>query len=262
MLLRWTVAHLTCAELTEEVMTATSRTLGEFQVPAGLPVIEFDAINERVSQQSVGNKTIWHAFAFAWNALAYRLRAAQEHCSAFSESVATSSAPPPEECYRQDSDLFAFVACAVSTVECFHFAAYCIGALAAPATFVLSNSSNLRFYPSDVLGLFLKAFPNEAITGAMRQCLSSAEYKTLKQLRDVLAHRGTPPRQDFFSTSGPDRPSAIPSNLSDLAASWRYDLELNAGCLEPYRVWLEDSARTLVIGAASFTAIRAEGRTG
>lgn len=71
-------------------MTATSRTLGEFQVPAGLPVIEFDVINERVSQQSVGNKTLWHAFASAWNALAYRLRAAQEHCLAFSESVGTS----------------------------------------------------------------------------------------------------------------------------------------------------------------------------
>jgi hypothetical protein len=243
-------------------MTAISRTLGEFQVPAGLPVIEFDAINERVSQQSVGNKTLWHTFASAWNALAYRLRAAQEHCLAFSESVGSSSAPPPEERYKQDHDLFAFVACAVSTVECFHFAAYCIGALAAPATFVLSNPSNLKFYPRDVLACFLQAFPNQAITGVMQHCLSSPEYATLTQLRNVLAHRGTPPRQHFMSTSGPDRPSAIPSNLSDLAASWRYDLELNAGCLEPYRAWLDDSVRTLVIGAASFTAIRAEGRTG
>jgi hypothetical protein len=107
-------------------MTATSRTLGVFQVPAGLPVIEFDAINERVSQQSIGNKTLWHAFASAWNALAYRLRAAQEHCLAFTESVAISSAPPPppEGRYQQDHDLFAFVACTVSAIECLHFAAY------------------------------------------------------------------------------------------------------------------------------------------
>jgi hypothetical protein len=242
-------------------MSPTSRTLGAFQVPAGLPVTEFDAINERISQQSVGDKTLWHAFASAWNALAYRLRAAQDHCLAFSESVSKSSAPPPEERYQQDHDLFGFVACAVSTVECFHFAAYCIGALVAPATFTFLTASNLKFYPCDVLSRFVQAFPNEAITGAMQRCLSSPEYATLTQLRDVLAHRGTPPRQHFLSTSGPDRPSAIPSNLSDLAASWRYDLELNAGCLEPYRVWLENSVRTLVIGAAGFAATRAEGRT-
>jgi len=112
----------------------------------------------------------------------------------------------------------------------------------------------------DVLVRFQKAFPTEAITEAMQRCLSSPEYTTLKELRNVLAHRGTPPRQTFFSTSGPDRPSAITSNLSDLATNWRYDLELNAGCLEPNRVWSEDSVRTLVIGAASFATIRADGR--
>jgi hypothetical protein len=109
-----------------------------------------------------------------------------------------------------------------------------------------------------VLRLFEEAFPSEAITGAMQKCLSSAEYETLTQLRNVLAHRGTPPRQHFFSTNGLDRPSAIPNNLKDLAANWRYDMELDAGCLTSYKAWLENSVHTLVMGAASFAAIKAD----
>src|SRR5262249_60868565 len=40
-----------------------------------------------------------------------------------------------------------------------------------------------------------------------------SEYAALKDLRDVLAHRGTPPRLHMLATHGPDIPSGIPSNL-------------------------------------------------
>lgn len=237
-------------------MATASRTLGAFTAPASLPVGEFDAINERVAQRSSGNKAVWHAFASAWSGLAYRLRAALEHSAAFLGSVSASSAPPAEQRYRQDHDLFAFVVCAVSAVECFHFAAYCIGSMANAAIFPFSQPSHLKFYPRDVLDRFVQAFPGDSITAAMQSCLASPEYATLTDLRNVLAHRGTPPRQHFLSTSGPDTPSAIPANLGDLASNWRYDIELNAHCLDPYRAWLENSLRKMVIETAIFTAAR------
>jgi hypothetical protein len=91
----------------------------------------------------------------------------------------------------------------------------------------------------------------------MQRCLASAEYATMAELRNVLVHRGTPPRQHFLRTCGSDTPSAIPSNLAHLASDWRYDFHhLAAECLEPYTTWLEQSVRALVIDAEAFTARR------
>ena len=237
----------------------SSRTLGGFQVPVGLPVAEFDVVNQLVSQSSTGNKDVWHAFASAWNALAFRLRAAQEHSVAFSTSVAESSGPPPEQRYRQETDLFVFVTSAVSAVECFFFAAHCIGALVTPTVFPVSKPSHLKLYPDHVRNHFVQAYPDDKLTTAMRQSLASSEYATLSDLRNVLAHRGTPPRQHFLSASGPDTPSTIPSNLKDLASNWRYDMALDAQCLDPYGAWLEHTVCTLVVETASFTTTRLGG---
>lgn len=112
-------------------MTAlSSRTLGAFHAPAGLPLAEYDAVNEHVAHRAPGNKDVWHGFASAWKGVAYRLRAAQEHAEGFRASiVASSSAPEPNERYRQDHDLFGFVVCALSILECFFFASYCVGSM-------------------------------------------------------------------------------------------------------------------------------------
>lgn len=233
-----------------------SRALGSLPLPASLPLAEFDAVNERVASHRSGKDDIWYGFASAWNAVAYRLRAALEHGVAFTASVTRSSAPPPDERYRQDHDLFGFVVSALSAVECFHFAAYCIGTLVAPAEFPLSRPSSLRFYPDSVRDRFQRGFPAESLTGAMVTCLAASEYSRLTELRSVLVHRGTPPRMTFFSTSGPDRPSAIPSNLAALASQWSYDLHLQPQCLEPYAQWLESSIRDLVVEASVFSAAR------
>jgi hypothetical protein len=95
----------------------------------------------------------------------------------------------------------------------------------------------------------------------MRQSLASSEYATLSDLRNVLAHRGTPLRKHVLSTSGPDTPSTIPSNLKDLASNWRYDMALDAQCLDPYGAWLEHAVCTLVVETAGFTTTRLGGST-
>src|SRR5262249_18375680 len=67
-----------------DAMTAAqSRTLGAFALPEDFPVAEFDATNTRVSEYRPDDKTLWHAFSGAWNAIAYRLRAAREHAASF-----------------------------------------------------------------------------------------------------------------------------------------------------------------------------------
>jgi len=236
--------------------TGASRTLGNFNVPTSLPVAEFDSVNERVAQRSSGNEDIWYGFASAWNGVAYRMRAALDHERAFTTSVAGATAPPIEERYRQDHDLFGFVVSAVSAIECFYFAANCIGSLLEPGIFPLSKSENLKFYPRDVRDRFLSAFAGGALTGAMQETLSAAQFHQLSDIRNFLAHRGTPPRMHFASTTGPDIPSAIPSNLVALASGWRYNLELSPQCLVPYKIWLEDSLHQLIKAASAFVSTR------
>ena len=245
----------------EEPTMTSSRTLGAFQIPEGLPVAEFDIVNQLVSQSSSANKDIRHAFPSAWNALAYRLRAAREHGAAFSTSVAESSGPSPEERYRQETDLFVFVISAVSAIECFFFAAHCIGALVTPPIFPVVKPSHLKLYPSNVRDRFVQAYPNDKLTRAMCQSLASSEYTILVDLRNVLAHRGTPPRRHVLSTGGPDVPSTIPSNLKDLASSWRYDMVLDAECLDPCKAWLGSAVRNLVGETADFAKTRLGGST-
>jgi hypothetical protein len=152
--------------------------------------------------------------------------------------------------------LFGFVVSAVSAVECFHFAAYCMAALVDPAGFPLTQSKNLKFYPTDVRGRYQRVFPAETLTRVMTSTLAAPECDQLTKLRNVLAHRGTPPRMTFFSTTGANTPSAIPSNLEGLASQWRYDLQLLPLCLDPYRAWLEGSVQELVVHAAAFSARR------
>lgn len=230
----------------------SSRTLGIFDAPARLPLAEYDAVNERVSLRASGNKDVWHGFASAWNGVAYRLRAAQEHAEGFRASISASSAPEPNERYRQDHDLFGFVVSALSTLECFFFASYCIGSLLDTTLFPLSQAKDLKFYPKDVAEQFGKAFPNELLSSKMKDCLSSDEFKQLSDLRNVLAHRGTPPRKHFFGTGNTDKPSAIPGNLVDLASGWRYDFSLDPRCLDPYQAFLDKTLSQLVIEASRF----------
>jgi hypothetical protein len=234
----------------------TSRTLGAFNVPAALPIAEFDFVNERVAKRSSGNDDIWYGFATAWKAVACRMRAALDHESAFAVSVAASTAPPPEQRYRQDHDLFGFMVSAVSAIECFYFAAYRIEALLKPTAFPPSKPSSLKFDAGEVTRRFGVTFPGESLTGTMRAILEGAEYKQVTALRNFLAHRGTPTRFHSFGTSGQDIPSAIPGNLADLASNWRYDLQLSPRCLDPYRVWLEDSIHELIKAAADFVSSR------
>jgi hypothetical protein len=59
-----------------------------------------------------------------------------------------------------------------------------------------------------------------------------------------------------------DTVSAMPIDMKQRASDWRYEIFLNAGCLDPYRAWLDASIRVLVIAAAEFSEQHAPMRGG
>ena len=232
--------------------TTFSKTLGKLKVPSALPVTEYDLVNQKAAQFAEMEKAKWFAFASAWNAVAYRWRAMHEHASDFEMSIAKSSSPEVNKRFRQDHDLFVFVASAVSTVECFFFASYSLASLINSAHFPISNESDLKFYPKSVASLFQKSFPNDSITSSMSSCIVAPEWLFLQDLRNVLAHRGTPPRTHFLGNDGTDTPSAIPENLKQLASDWQYNFSLTSGCLDDSRSYLDLTLRQLILDLASF----------
>jgi len=235
---------------------ATSRTLGAFALPEGFAVRDFDLVNERVARRAGSDENAWHGFASAWNGIAYRLRGTLEHASAVSKSLTISSAPPPEDRYRQDHDLFGFFISSVSTIECFCFAAHCIGSLLVAGGFPLQTAGHLKFRTNDVRTKYKTHFPGDSLAKALDSVLTAGEYSQLVQIRNVMAHRGTPPRQHFLSTSGPDTPSAIPSNLADPASAWQYDLHLSPSSLDPLVEWVKRAVADLVAAAGEFARSR------
>jgi hypothetical protein len=120
----------------------------------------------------------------------YRLRAALWHEAALTDPLRESSSPVPDVPYGQDHDLFCFAACAVSAVDCFHFAAYCMGAIADPGAFPLSSEAHLRSSPRVVRAAYEKVFPSDTLTSAMVTTLEAAEWKQLRELRNVLSIAG------------------------------------------------------------------------
>lgn len=229
----------------------SSVTLGDLRLPPGFPVAEFDRVDEWMSARG-GNPpdSVWFAFASAWNAVAYRLKGAAEHCAALCDSFARSSSAAPKERWRQEHDLLGFAATATSALECCCFAAYCVGHIIDPARFPMTKPKNLNVYAWQVVPLFQAGFPGELLADLMNRVVNASEYQQLKVFRDVLLHRGTPPRMHSPST-GPDLPSTIPSNLKDLAKEWTYDTDLSS--TRTTEAWMRIQVFGLIIAIDQFT---------
>lgn len=204
-----------------------SRRLGDqLPLPAGFPVDAYDRVGDWLKENTEKPPgTVWFTATSAWKGVAYRAKAAREHADELAASLAIADTPGEPQRYEQDHALFALAVTALSAIECCYFAAFCIGHVVEPATIPLSDPKHLRLYPENVMDRLRKSsFAADALVTTMTGVLAEPEYEQLRLFRDVLAHRGTPPRRAFLSTHGPNIPSAVPANPKDLAEGWDYSM--------------------------------------
>jgi hypothetical protein len=204
-----------------------SRRLGDrLPLPAGFPVEAYDRVGDWLNvntEQPPG--TVWFTASSAWKGVAYRAKAAGEHAAGLVESLALGDMPGEPLRYEQDHALFMLAVTALSAIECCYFAAFCIGHVVEPTSIPLSDPKQLKLYPENVLDRLRKSsFAADALVATLAGVVDEPEYDQLKLFRDVLAHRGTPPRRAFLSASGPDIPSTIPANPKALAKAWDYSM--------------------------------------
>lgn len=236
---------------TGRMFTDTSITSLGIKMPVGFNVSAHSIVRERLSRYLKSHEAQWRSFTSAWNSVALRARATAEYDWEFTRLITISKSPPPEDRLRQEQALFGFFVNALSALECFYYAAYCFASILKPVEFPVSTPKDLKFYPNDVANKFAIIFAGEPISIEMQMCLNSPTYDELMKIRNVLAHRGTLPRQ-FFIGGEKDGSAMIPSNPTAPSILWSYDFAIDSKTTQERAQWVSKTLSRLLEVAEQF----------
>lgn len=222
-----------------------------FKVPPNFPMSSYDEIRLILEKYKDTHKAQCKSFGLGWHGVAYRYRALFEYDLKFTDSVTVSNAPPPEERYQQGKALFGFFINSLSVIECFFYAMYSIASILEPVRFPITRAEDLNFYPEHVESKYSSCFSGELIATEMNQCLNEPIYKDMKDIRNVITHRGMPPRAFHI---GDDRNGMafMPANIRDPSDQWHFDFPIDSQTTSTRRQWLVDSLNKLMKAACNF----------
>lgn len=179
-------------------------------VPLDFPIFQYESVHKIIGSTKA-NHPLYEHYSGAWNALAYRFRAAIDYGDIFVESLRTyGDAPPSEERYIQERTLFNFFGSGFSVFESAFYGLYTIGAFLEPKYFSLSSKEDQRsISPKSTNDAFVRAFPTDSILTTFQEVISDAEYQRWRDIRNVLIHRTAPGRRIYASMGGKDTIPAV-----------------------------------------------------
>ena len=229
---------------------ATLTSIG-FSVPSDFPSESYEKIHRLLVKYKDINPIQWQSFGLGWNGLAYRYRAMAEYDEQYTSSIKSfGNSPPSEERYKQGKALFGFFVSAVSTIECFFYSTYWVGAILKPRKFP-SNSKALKLYPINIAKKFEADFPEDSLSKQMIRCVHEPTYAEMKDVRDALSHRGMLPRH-FYRGGERNGMATMPTNPKDLSNQWQYDLSIDERTTATRRQWLSGELKGLTSAANNF----------
>ena len=221
----------------------------------------YGAVGKRLG--ALSEERGWNGYASGFNAVAFRISATLEAHERLSASLAgTGALSPSGPRLAQEEALFAFYVNAVSTLECFFFALYNIGACVGSPVFRVETSADLRgVHIGSTVKAFESAFPNERLTAELAAVAASPELTALKEYRDFLTHRGAPKRTHVVEIGSNRRVDmsavisvTITSNPKDVPSSWLSNLDLTPGMTEAPRAWVSSTVNNLLEHTDGFLA--------
>jgi hypothetical protein len=186
-------------------------------------------------------------FNGAWNAVAYRFLAAAELEVSLRRSIKKfGAAPPVDERYRQERDLFAFFGNACSVLDSLAYALYALNADRHLHEFPLTtrdDRQNVGFFPTK--DLYTIYFPDQAITHQLVSVASSAEFDEMRRLRSVLVNRSSTSRNV-------DQGGEVDSSVVSDGPHLDHRTELEPAVIARSRAWVAEALRALVPAALEF----------
>ncbi len=165
-------------------------------MPMDFPVAAYQAIHLKIAPHANANNLIYAQFAGGWNAITYRYCGMDECDGLFAESISKfGTAPPAEERYRQERDLFGFFSNGFSVFEAFFYSLFAAGAFLKPSAFPITTPQDQRrISASHTLAAYDAAFKGDPVVAALKLLTNAPAYVELRDIRNVLSHRSAPGR--------------------------------------------------------------------
>jgi hypothetical protein len=181
--------------------------LNQIAVSDDFPADEFEAVHRKLGS-AYAERDEYRVFIMgALNAIAYRFTALAEYDESLRSLINAPNGQPFR--YMQERDLFGFFSNAHSVFDAFCFALFAVGALIDPGNFPLATEADERNVTwSTMLRAYAKAFPTDPILSELEKIWNDTEE--LRDIRNILTHRGVGPRAFGVSTGA----STIPEGTT------------------------------------------------
>ncbi|MHB8814964.1 MAG: hypothetical protein ACYDAE_17065 [Steroidobacteraceae bacterium] len=175
------------------------------ELPPNFPLTDYNAIHQRVAPLQPRLPEPFKQYAGAWNAVAYRYRAAAEALGALRAALAATD---PEGRYAQELGLFGFFANSVAALDGLAYGVHAIGAMAAQASFPLDAKALRAITLATVARTYVETFRDERLGSTLASIASDAVFVELSEIRNALSHRSASNRKITLATgnvpSAPD----------------------------------------------------------
>lgn len=215
-------------------------------MPADFPIGPYNAVNLQLAKQQA--QPSWSEYAAGWNAVARWYHAAAAADEFFTASITKGGAPSTDERQAQDVALYNFFVMGLSVVESFAYAIYAIAAMLQPQTFPMTTPAHLRAIgPAATCQKYTANFPGQPIETSLASLIADASYANWGTIRNVLAHRSSPPRSHALSL-----PVGGTANLTHTVWQVAGGLALNDRTTADRRQWLSQQISNCVTATESF----------
>jgi hypothetical protein len=216
-------------------------------LPSGFPDDLFEAVKDRILAKMPSSSLERDQLGGGHSGVRYRLRACADYSKDFVKCVQRAgNAPPPEDRYQQERQLFGFFVSGIAALDSFNFFLYFTAAYVQPDRFPTQKPRDITLkQTAEALG---KVFPDEKITSSLIDLVKDDRFKEWKTFRNILAHRSAPGRMMYKS---------FESSLPDPAADWKIDptgnLKIDVNLMPPRLDWLIGTLAGLVVAVDRFT---------
>jgi hypothetical protein len=225
-------------------------------MPADFPARAFDSLVAVIDVLDVRHRQdhngepddAWRQFTAAANSVRYRWKAMAEADDAY-RSLLAAPAQMIDGRYLEESALFSFFTNALSAAELAFYMMYAAGAQLEPSKFTALVTNPRSVVPRLVVASFAEAYSSEHFATSLATMYDSDIYKTIRDRRHILSHRGSPPRNIAYAA--PSLPGA--STFVPRPATWD-GLVLDATLLPTLRARLATEFATLFVAGSAFVS--------
>lgn len=226
------------------------------QMPKDFASAPYEAVSLRVSGKNQTHLDSLVQFAAAWNAVRHRFLSCTEHSEAFTKAIKEAGTPgvTPQTAdmwHAQQKELFDFFMNGLATIENVCYGLFAVGSILDAQQFPIVTENNLRDINTKLTACkFVAVFPNEVVTSALQQLITSQEFKDWRDIRRVLFHRGLPGRIISLTLGGGE---PLYGGTQWGQGVWGQGIPIDEHTTVSRRRWLVETLQDLLNAADAFT---------